>query len=303
MKQSQRIQLLYVLLKKATHTYPELIAFFKKEKVSIGLRQLQRDIKDLEMFLNEDEYLLKNNGEKKVLELTILQKINTEQTEHTNILTSEFGFSLIKEGITAQLNFLNKAILKKKILHIDELRDDATGFNSEFKNLKISLIPLCLIDHRSDYYLGFYEIKSNKYEIIQINQIKKINLRSEKIKKDYNKLQQDFKDYYKGLFGVSQNIDDKIHKIKLEFSSVTGSYVQQFKWHPSQQFKKQDGKLIMTLTCGINRELLGWISNWMYNVKIIAPPELINYYQKSNSMVSALYKSEPLVYKNIFKKK
>lgn len=126
MKQSQRIQLLYVLLKKATHTYPELIAFFKKEKVSIGLRQLQRDIKDLEMFLNEDEYLLKNNGEKKVLELTILQKINTEQTEHTNILTSEFGFSLIKEGITAQLNFLNKAILKKKILHIDELRGDAT---------------------------------------------------------------------------------------------------------------------------------------------------------------------------------
>ena len=47
-------------LKIASQTYNQLIVFLKKENTTIGLRQLQRDIIDLELFLTPAEYLLKN---------------------------------------------------------------------------------------------------------------------------------------------------------------------------------------------------------------------------------------------------
>ena len=59
----------------------------------------------------------------------------------------------------------------------------------------------------------------------------------------------------------------------------------------------------MTFTCGINRELLGWLFSWMYNVKIIGPPELIDYYKKSLAKITQIHGSENLVYRNIFNKK
>ena len=60
MKQSQRVKQLYMQLKIASKTYNQLSVFLKKENTTIGLRQLQRDIIDLELFLTPAEYLLKN---------------------------------------------------------------------------------------------------------------------------------------------------------------------------------------------------------------------------------------------------
>jgi hypothetical protein len=60
MKQSQSVKQLYMQLKIASQTYNQLSIFLKKENTTIGLRQLQRDIIDLELFLTPAEYLLKN---------------------------------------------------------------------------------------------------------------------------------------------------------------------------------------------------------------------------------------------------
>ena len=43
----------------------------------------------------------------------------------------------------------------------------------------------------------------------------------------------------------------------------------------------------MTMRCGINRELGGWIFQWMNNVKIIEPPELIALYQDIVNKINA----------------
>ena len=43
-------------------------------------------------------------------------------------------------------------------------------------------------------------------------------------------------------------------------------------WHESQQFEKlDDGNFLMTMNCGINLELIGWIFQWMSNAKVIKP--------------------------------
>lgn len=99
---------------------------------------------------------------------------------------------------------------------------------------------------------------------------------------------------------MTKNIDDNIYKIKLEFSSVTGSYIETFVWHHSQKLKRKDNSIIMTLKCGINRELVGWISIWMFNVRVLEPPELQDYYNKTIKEIQQVNKKDMLLYRNIF---
>ncbi|MNG35937.1 hypothetical protein D3C85_1814520 [compost metagenome] len=57
----------------------------------------------------------------------------------------------------------------------------------------------------------------------------------------------------------------------------------------------------MTMKCGINRELVGWIFQWMYNVRIIEPVILQDYYNQTLRKITGNGKSEKhLVYDNIF---
>lgn len=57
----------------------------------------------------------------------------------------------------------------------------------------------------------------------------------------------------------------------------------------------------MTLNCGINRELIGWLFHWMYNVKIVEPPLLLEYYNKTMEEINSINSNKhTLVYKNIF---
>ncbi len=60
----------------------------------------------------------------------------------------------------------------------------------------------------------------------------------------------------------------------------------------------------MTLQCGINREFIGWIFYWMYNVKIIESSILIDYYHRTLEEINIVNSTDyPLVYRNNFNPK
>jgi hypothetical protein len=72
-------------------------------------------------------------------------------------------------------------------------------------------------------------------------------------------------------------------------------------WHSSQSFKEQNGKIIMYLHCGINRELIGWLYMWMYNVRVVEPQILKDYYTKALKKITQVNNEvQPLVYQNVF---
>ena len=298
MKQTNRIKHLYKRLMSAKHSYNELLSYFEKMNVSIGLRQLQRDIKDLELFLVKDERLIKSRTKGNVLELQVIKQDSTKDQLH--IVKSGFKTPVNHKEFDERLKFFTDAITQNLPIRIHKLKNDATSFNAEFKDISFSLFPLQIIYHHSDYYLGCYITKTNEYAIFEINQLVNYKLSKKSNKYDYNKLLLGFNTYAKGLFGVTKNVDDNIYRIKLEFSSVTGAYVENFVWHHSQKIKRQDNKVIMTLRCGINRELLRWIFSWMYNVRIIEPPELKVYYNRTLKEIQQINYNIPLVYRNIF---
>ena len=96
----------------------------------------------------------------------------------------------------------------------------------------------------------------------------------------------------------------KIYNIKIEFTSVTGALVSKYFWHHSQHFEKNKGNHILTMKCGINRELLGWIFQWMYNIRIVEPAILKEYYDKAlDEMIVNRKNNIPFVYRNIFEPK
>ena len=102
-------------------------------------------------------------------------------------------------------------------------------------------------------------------------------------------------------FGVTKNINSETYAIKIEISSVLAGFIKSHHWHSSQKFYKKSGNTLMVLNCGINRELLGWLFQWMYNIRVIEPKILKDYYEKTikeiqNNSVS----KTSLVYRNIF---
>ena len=57
----------------------------------------------------------------------------------------------------------------------------------------------------------------------------------------------------------------------------------------------------MTVYGGINRELIGWLFQWMYNVRIIEPQILVDKYDQAlKEMVATRNGSRPFKYRNIF---
>ena len=57
----------------------------------------------------------------------------------------------------------------------------------------------------------------------------------------------------------------------------------------------------MHIECGINRELLGWLFQWMYNIRVVEPEILKLYYEKTLNEIQNNNKSKAtLVYRNLF---
>jgi len=95
--------------------------------------------------------------------------------------------------------------------------------------------------------------------------------------------------------------NSNIYTIQIEISNVLSEFIQNHTWHHSQEFEKKKEKILLTLTCGINRDLLGWLLQWMYTIKIIEPKILRTYYGRTIKEVLGVHDAKKsLVYKNIF---
>ena len=104
-------------------------------------------------------------------------------------------------------------------------------------------------------------------------------------------------------FGITGNLNDEIYDIEIEFSELTGTFVQNQIWHQTQIFEKLDsGNVLMKITCGINRELVGWVFQWMSNAKVLKPKILANMFANKLKETAQLYEeNSPIISNNSFR--
>ena len=302
MKQIVRLQEIYKILLAKKINQAEIIISLKSIGIEISIRQLQRDLQDIYPILNKNESLITSRNSKRIKYFFI--KSNLRNNKKSTVKYSEIRATNFFE---AKLSALNKKIIKKlnyaiennSSVLVSNLIYDSTGDNFSFSKSIISFKPIEIIFHRGTNYVAGYNIQKKVIQMFEINQIKNIELVEDNIK--YNNLKEKLNQELVKRFGISKNINDDIYFIKLEFSSVTGNFIMNHFWHETQSFKVLKGKVIMTLYCGINRELMGWLFYWMYNVKIIEPKILKDYYKKTINEINKLNDDkQPLVYKNIF---
>lgn len=194
------------------------------------------------------------------------------------------------------------SIQNKRELEILELQFDYTslGKNVVFPTL---IFPVQLLYHRGVVHLCGFLKENQKFLIIALEQIKNYNLTNKMF--DNRQFLEDLSNQMKRRFGVTENVNDKVYDIEIEFSELTGTYVKNQFWHSTQKCEiLENGNLILKINCGINRELVGWIFQWMSNAKVLKPEILKNLVIEKYSEVLDAYKtSQPLISNNTFRYK
>lgn len=301
MKQIKRLQEIYKKLKKTKLNLEELLHVLEASGIVISNRQLQRDIKEINPFIKETESLIISRNSKRIKSYQIIDNNKFKDTKNKNNLVKSTNFFHAENNFNSYyiVDNLIQAIKNNYTISINKLNYDFTGDNYLFTQRNIQLKPIEVLFHRGNHYIGGYNIGNKKIQIFEINQIKEVEFIDNPT--HYPNLNEKLNKELETRFGISKNINNEIYSIKLEFSLVTGNFVMNQFWHNTQHFETKKGKILMSMQCGINRELIGWLFYWMYNVKIIEPPLLLEYYNKTIEEIKLINSNKhPLVYKNIF---
>ncbi len=308
MKQLERLQLLYVFLQQHQVNLNDLLEYLDEKKATISRRQLERDLQDVERYFLQKNQLLHKITSKRTHYFKIVQQTGNPFLFHTidtTTVSTHFYEGNRGEHFDQIFLQLQDAIATHHYILIEHLKDDLTGDNYSQTTKMIELAPVRLLHHRGTYYIaGFSSLDKKGLVIFEVDQLVSVVPRSKAY--NFRVMSKKADAELKNRFGVTKNIDNQVYDIQLEFTNLLGAFIKRFHWHSSQKFhqKSANDNLIMTMRCGINRELLGWLFQWMYNVKIISPPLLQEYYNKTLSkMQSTQLKNQPFVYRNIFEPK
>lgn len=296
MKKSKRISILLNQLKESKLSAYDLHTIFKIKNINISIRQIQRDINELENYLDKTEILDKVKSEKKIF--YFISKKSKLNADKLNSIETFFYYPIENE-IDTSINLFDTAINQRSAIIIRLIKNDLTGDNSNFEFEPFIFYPISIINHRNIKYIGGWNPQKKQIQIFGINQISEFSIEDKKFK--MNKIKQKFHEELDKRFGVTKNIDENVYEIKIELSKVLANFIKSHYWHKTQKIIIKDNKTFLFLKCGINRELLGWLFQWMYNIRVIEPKILKDYYEKTikeiqNNSVS----KTPLVYRNIF---
>lgn len=299
MKQIDRLHFIIEQLRDKALTIHELKKNIDLLYSSISLRQIQRDLVDIEKFLASHEVM--KTFRRNYLKYYMIQKniYNESINKEDLVIETNFYKQKLIDNHLEKMELIKTAIKESKTILISNLINDETGDNYNFTTINISFIPLKIINHRDTYYVGGFNSNKKCIQIFGINQLEKVII--EKNCKNQLGLIEKLNIELCNRFGVTKNINSETYTIKIEISSVLAGFIKNHYWHKSQKFYKKGGNTLMVLNCGINRELLGWLFQWMYNIRVIEPKILKDYYEKTiieirNNSVS----KSPLVYRNIF---
>jgi predicted DNA-binding transcriptional regulator YafY len=299
MKQTDRLKFITEKLRVNALTIYDLKENIESNYSKISLRQIQRDIIDVEKFITNQEVII--TFRRNYLKYYKIQTNSIKESiiQDDFVIETNFYKQKLTDNHFEKFELIKNAIVESKYVLISNLINDETGDNFDFTTNNILFIPLRIINHRDTYYVGGFNSKKKCIQIFSITQLENIFV-SKSIKYQQSLIDK-LNDELSIRFGVTKNIDSQIYDIKIEISNVLGGFIKNHLWHHSQKFTKRDNNIILNLKCGINREILGWLFQWMYNIKIIEPQILKDYYEKTikeiqNNSVS----KTPLVYRNIF---
>ena len=161
------------------------------------------------------------------------------------------------------------AIQNRRKIRADTENFDPKYFPRGFDKNEV-LCPLKLVYHFGLIYICTYWETGKKIVIIPYNKLVESSITG--IEFNPASFLQPLQVYLAEHFGITENYDNNIYDIQLEFAGYTGDYITTIHWHASQRFEKlENGNTMVHLRCGINRELIGFILYFINNVRVVTP--------------------------------
>ncbi len=188
------------------------------------------------------------------------------------------------------------SIQNKREMQILETDLDYTSISKSLQ-FPLRFLPLQIVYHRGAVHIAGFIKGETKLIILALEQMKKYEITNEMFNSKglLNLLEKETQK----RFGITENMNDAIYDIEIEFSALTGTFVQNQFWHRTQIFKKlESGNILMKITCGINRELVGWIFQWMSNAKVLKPKILADMVADKLIETTKLYKEKAALISN-----
>lgn len=297
-----RLRHLRKILKNKPIDFKGIVESLSTKNIAVSTRQINRDLNALEFILEDDEELAHfYTSGKKYFYINTSTNLGTTitKTSQDGIKHSSFYNQKITVEIQTNLDQIQKAIRQRSILEINLIKDDETGDNLELDSKKVKVCPIKLIYHRGTYYLASYNIKLKTVEVYGVRQLQDLVLGN--VCKSFSKFESKVESELKSRFGVSKNINATVYDIEIKFTPALGRFIENHHWHHSQKITKEGAEYVLRLHCGINRELVGWLFQWMYNVKVVKPANLKKLYNTTiNETKSTSENKTHFVYRNIF---
>ncbi len=216
------------------------------------------------------------------------------------IESTHFYETVAHDHLDNQLKTIIQAINNGQEIRITAMNGDATSVASLIQ-LPIEVMPVRIIYHRGCFYVA--AAVSNREQSIRTFQIDQLQLKPIDGFFDRDSFLGSVDKDLRTRFGVSENIDGNVYDIKLRFSGGTGRFINQQFWTENVVCQPEGDGWLVEFQCGINRELVGWIFQWMSNVRVVAPLRLKELYDEQlQKMLTITDESPdaPLVFSNAF---
>ncbi|QOW11208.1 WYL domain-containing protein [Kaistella flava (ex Peng et al. 2021)] len=188
------------------------------------------------------------------------------------------------------------SIQNKRGMELLLVNYDYTSISSHLKFPQVFL-PIQILYHRGVVHVSGFLKANNQLLILGLEQIEKYKLTNDPF--DNSAYLQHLETELSRRFGITQNINDEIYDIEIEFTHRTGTFVHKQFWTETQNFEQlENGNFIMNMNCGINRELIGWIFQWMSNVKVIKPNILKKLVTEKYKEMVQIYEDDTVLVSN-----
>lgn len=140
------------------------------------------------------------------------------------------------------------------------------------------IYPLGMIHHRGSLYLIAWSSRRQEvrnYKVDRIDSVDVQNLRYE-VPRDFS-----LRDWLANSFGVYRSGRTTLQTIRVRFTRAAARYVQESRWHHSQQLKPQkDGSLIAEFRLPDIAEIKHWILSFGPRATVLEPAELVEEIQQ-----------------------
>jgi predicted DNA-binding transcriptional regulator YafY len=186
------------------------------------------------------------------------------------------------EVIDSLMLGVNESRFTKLLYH--PLRSKAPG--------DYELQPLGLVWHRHTLYLIASSADRPEPRHFKVDRIRDVDVLAGTFTRPSDF---DLNRHLEHSLGIYQT-DAPVQDVRLWFSADVARYVTEHRWHPSQQIEEQpDGSLLVDLKLSDLTELKSWVLSFGADVRILAPPSLVDALREEITNLLSRYADSSLV--------